>query len=55
MRFSEVAAEKIGYPFPLPYLAPNAHGQAILTGVNFASSGSGWYDLTAANFVSENS
>ena len=47
------AAEKIGYPFPLPYLAPNAHGPAILTGINFASSASGWYDGTARNFVSD--
>jgi hypothetical protein len=48
-----IAAEMIGYPYPLPYLAPNAHGPAILTGVNFASSASGWYDGTAVNFVSE--
>ncbi|XP_024392320.1 GDSL esterase/lipase At5g03810 [Physcomitrium patens] len=41
---------KIGYPLPLPYLAPNAHGKAILTGINFASSASGWYDKTAEAF-----
>ncbi|KAG0627926.1 hypothetical protein M758_2G238800 [Ceratodon purpureus] len=46
----DLIAEKIGYPFPLPYLAPNAHGPAILTGINFASSASGWYDGTARNF-----
>jgi len=46
------AGERVGFPLTLPYLAPNAHGNAILTGINFASSASGWYDGTAANFVS---
>lgn len=46
------AVEKIGHPLPLPYLAPYAHGPAILTGINVASGASGWYDLTATRFVS---
>jgi len=40
------AALKLGIPFQLPYLSPDAHGEAILTGVNFASSASGWFEGT---------
>ncbi|KAG0630020.1 hypothetical protein M758_1G148100 [Ceratodon purpureus] len=42
--------ERIGYPLGPPYLAPNAHGDAILSGINFASSASGWDDNTAKHF-----
>ncbi|XP_024366401.2 GDSL esterase/lipase At5g22810 [Physcomitrium patens] len=47
---SDRITEIIGYPYGLPYLSPEAHGPAILTGINFASSASGWYDGTARNF-----
>ncbi|KAG0580985.1 hypothetical protein KC19_4G215700 [Ceratodon purpureus] len=41
---------KIGLPLQLPYLSPQAHGEAILTGVNFASAASGWFEKTANIF-----
>ncbi|XP_024382012.1 GDSL esterase/lipase At5g03820 [Physcomitrium patens] len=41
---------KLGIPLQLPYLSPAAHGESILTGVNFASSASGWFDNTATHF-----
>ncbi|CAM6030435.1 unnamed protein product [Sphagnum balticum] len=39
---ADYIADAMGFPYSLPYLDPNAHGEAILTGINFASSGSGW-------------
>ncbi len=46
------AADAMGFPYSLPYLDPNAHGEAILTGINFASSGSGWNPDTSNLLVS---
>lgn len=47
---TDFVSERVGFPLTLPYLAPNAHGEAILIGINLASSASGWYEGTAANF-----
>jgi hypothetical protein len=46
------AAMALGLPVSLAYLDPNAQGPRILTGINFASSGSGWDEGTANHFVS---
>lgn len=47
---TDFISQKIGLPLQLPYLSPQAHGEAILTGINFASSASGWFDNTATHF-----
>ncbi|KAL3678618.1 hypothetical protein R1sor_021574 [Riccia sorocarpa] len=43
-------AEKLGIPYPLAYTDPQATGTNILQGINVASSGSGWYNSTAATY-----
>ncbi|KAH7433694.1 hypothetical protein KP509_07G081700 [Ceratopteris richardii] len=43
-------AAKLGLPFPLPYLHPDAKGEKILKGINFASAASGFFDSTADLF-----
>ncbi|MCO5552460.1 hypothetical protein L7F22_005972 [Adiantum nelumboides] len=43
-------ASRVGIPFPLPYLHPDAKGDKILKGINFASSASGFFDSTANHF-----
>ncbi|BFI32248.1 hypothetical protein AXG93_402s1390 [Marchantia polymorpha subsp. ruderalis] len=45
---SDFLAEKLGLPYPLPHGDPSAKGTNILQGINTASSGTGWYDGTAA-------
>ncbi|KAJ7518955.1 hypothetical protein O6H91_20G016800 [Diphasiastrum complanatum] len=47
---TDFIAERLGLPFPMPYLHPEAKGEKIVKGVNFASSGSGYFDGTAQNF-----
>lgn len=47
---TDYVSQKIGLPLQLPYMSPDAHGEAILTGINFASSASGWFENTAAHF-----
>lgn len=45
--------EKLGQPsYAVPYLAPNASGEAILNGVNYASGGGGVLNATGSVFVS---
>ncbi|BBN17248.1 hypothetical protein MPTK1_7g13040 [Marchantia polymorpha subsp. ruderalis] len=46
----DYVAEFIGIPYPMAYLDPAAKGSAILTGINTASSASGFYEGTAKNF-----
>lgn len=47
------AAENIGFnSYPPAYLSPQAKGKRLLTGANFASASSGYYDKTAAIYVS---
>lgn len=42
------AAETLGFAAPPPaYLSPQASGQALLTGTNFASAGAGYDDHTS--------
>ncbi|KAH7441476.1 hypothetical protein KP509_03G039500 [Ceratopteris richardii] len=43
-------ASRVGLPFPLPYLHPDAKGDKILKGINFASAASGFFDGTAHRF-----
>ncbi|KAK9128457.1 hypothetical protein Syun_017254 [Stephania yunnanensis] len=44
----DFTAENLGFQsYPLPYLSPKAQGTNLLTGANFASAGSGYYDLTS--------
>ncbi|KAL3676309.1 hypothetical protein R1sor_026257 [Riccia sorocarpa] len=38
--------ENFGLPFPLPYNSPDAKGEAVLQGINTASSASGWLETT---------
>jgi hypothetical protein len=45
-------AERIGLPYPPPYLAPTTKGPVILKGVNFASAAAGILRSTGYNFVS---
>uniref|UniRef100_A0ACD5ZLG0 Uncharacterized protein n=1 Tax=Avena sativa TaxID=4498 RepID=A0ACD5ZLG0_AVESA len=41
----DIIAERLGFSsYPAAYLSPQASGQNLLTGVNFASGGSGFYD-----------
>jgi phospholipase/lecithinase/hemolysin len=47
---TDFVSQKLGIPLQLPYMSPDAHGEAILTGVNIASSASGWFDSTAKHF-----
>ncbi|XP_057983849.1 GDSL esterase/lipase At5g03810-like isoform X2 [Malania oleifera] len=45
---TDFAAEYLGFTsYPPAYLSPEASGNNILTGVNFASAGSGYFDSTA--------
>ncbi|XP_068651679.1 GDSL esterase/lipase APG-like [Aristolochia californica] len=45
---TDLTAETLGFTtFPLPYLSPEASGNNLLIGANFASAGSGYYDKTA--------
>lgn len=45
---TDFTAEYLGFTsYPPPYLSQDAKGNTILTGVNFASAGSGYYDRTA--------
>lgn len=45
--------EKLGQPsYAVPYLAPNASGEALLNGVNYASGGGGILNATGSVFVS---
>ena len=47
------AGEKLGFNgSPPAYLSPQASGQNLLIGANFASAGSGYYDPTARIYVS---
>lgn len=51
--FGDFAAETLGFTsFPPAYLSPQASGQNLLTGVNFASGASGIYDYTAQRSIS---
>lgn len=51
--FGDFAAETLGFTsFPPAYLSPQASGQNLLTGVNFASGASDIYDDTAQRSVS---
>ncbi|KAK9090250.1 hypothetical protein Sjap_023427 [Stephania japonica] len=44
----DFTAENLGFKsYPLPYLSPNAKGTNLLTGAKFASTGSGYYNLTS--------
>lgn len=46
-------AEYLGFnSYPPAYLSREAKGKRILTGVNFASAASGYYERTAQLFVS---
>eukprot|EP00249_Psilotum_nudum_P001456 c13922_g1_i1 orf=616-1668(-) len=48
---TDYTAEVLGFnSFPLPYLDPQATGQNIVNGINFASAGSGFFDSTAQHF-----
>ncbi|KAL6507865.1 hypothetical protein OROGR_024060 [Orobanche gracilis] len=44
----DFTAQYLGFDsYPPAYLSPDAKGRNILTGVNFASAASGYYDITA--------
>ncbi|KAJ7976025.1 GDSL esterase/lipase [Quillaja saponaria] len=44
----DFTAEYLGFTsYPLAYLSKEARGKNLLTGVNFASAGSGYYDATS--------
>ncbi|EFJ07536.1 hypothetical protein SELMODRAFT_161618 [Selaginella moellendorffii] len=45
---SDYLAALLGLPLALPYLDPSAKGQNIVTGVNFATGGSGYLSETGA-------
>lgn len=47
---TDFISQRLELPLQLPYLDPKAHGPAILTGINFASSASGWFDNTATHW-----
>jgi len=48
-----IAADTLGFTtYPAAYLSPQASGQNLLIGANFASAGSGYYDHTALMYVS---
>ncbi|KAL8152881.1 LOW QUALITY PROTEIN: hypothetical protein V2J09_010641 [Rumex salicifolius] len=45
---TDFTAENLGFTsYPPAYLSQEAKGKSLLTGVNFASAGSGYYDRTA--------
>lgn len=44
---SDFMASKLGLPMSLPYLHPNATGQNLIYGTNFASAASGYLDTTS--------
>ncbi|XP_059646774.1 GDSL esterase/lipase At5g03820-like [Cornus florida] len=45
---TDFTAEYLGFTsYPPPYLSQDAKGNSLLTGVNFASAASGYYDRTA--------
>ncbi|KAL5697694.1 hypothetical protein ACHQM5_028813 [Ranunculus cassubicifolius] len=45
---TDIIADTLGFTsYPPAYLSPQASGNNLLQGVNFASAGSGYYDLTA--------
>ncbi|XP_021899083.1 GDSL esterase/lipase At5g22810-like [Carica papaya] len=45
---ADFTAENLGFTtYPPPYLSKNARGKKLLTGANFASAASGYYDTTA--------
>ncbi|KAL1223910.1 GDSL esterase/lipase [Cardamine amara subsp. amara] len=49
---ADIVGEKLGQPsYAVPYLAPNASGEAILNGVNYASGGGGVLNATGSVFV----
>jgi hypothetical protein len=48
-----VSADTLGFTSYAPaYLSPQASGNNLLIGANFASAGSGYYDHTALMYVS---
>ncbi|XP_010515403.1 PREDICTED: GDSL esterase/lipase At3g50400-like [Camelina sativa] len=50
---ADIVGEKLGQPsYAVPYLAPNASGEAILNGVNYASGAGGILNATGSVFVS---
>ncbi|CAM8920055.1 unnamed protein product [Rhodiola kirilowii] len=50
---SDFTADFLGFTsYPPPYSSPEANGSRILTGVNFASAASGYYDATATLYRS---
>ncbi|CAN6191169.1 unnamed protein product [Urochloa humidicola] len=45
---TDITADTLGFTtYPAAYLSPQASGQNLLIGANFASAGSGYYDHTA--------
>jgi hypothetical protein len=42
---------RLGLPMSLPYLHPNATGQNLVHGINFASAASGYLNTTSAFMV----
>lgn len=47
-----LTAENLGFTsYPPAYLSQEANGKNLLTGANFASAGSGYYDRTAQLYV----
>lgn len=53
---SSCAAEYLGFTnYPPAYLSQDAKGNIILTGVNFASAASGYFDGTAQLYVQSQS
>ncbi|CAA6666173.1 unnamed protein product [Spirodela intermedia] len=48
---TDITAESLGFSeYPAAYLSPEASGEKLLIGANFASAGSGYYDQTAISF-----
>ncbi|KAF6164273.1 hypothetical protein GIB67_010243 [Kingdonia uniflora] len=48
---TDITAETLGFTtYPAPYLSPQASGNNLLLGVNFASAASGYYDKTAISY-----
>ncbi|KAG6548484.1 hypothetical protein Mapa_009972 [Marchantia paleacea] len=47
---TDLLAQDLGFPFQIAYLQRAGQEEALLTGVNFASSGSGWVNLTADTY-----
>ncbi|OAE19874.1 hypothetical protein AXG93_1130s1270 [Marchantia polymorpha subsp. ruderalis] len=50
---TDYLAQDLGFPYQIPYLQRAGQEQKLLTGVNFASSGSGWVNLTADTYVDQ--